>query len=154
MMNNLIVIRAGNDMTVRDLEITSIEGRRFTRRKEVLGQVKIDTNSTVTLVNELNPKEADVDFRLAISYGSLGMLKLEGRLIYEGDADALAKEWHSKHSMPTEMANEIHTSILHTCIPETVILARDLGLPPPIPLPKVNIQEPRKASVPSNMEVA
>jgi hypothetical protein len=154
MMNNLTVIGAGNDMTVRDLELTSIEGRRFTRRKEVLGQVKIDTNSTVTMVNELNSKEADIEFRLAISYGSLGMLKLEGRLIFEGDAEALTKEWHAKHSMPTEMANEIHTSILHTCIPETVILARDLGLPPPIPLPKVNIQEQKKASVPSNMEVA
>ncbi len=141
-------------MAVRDIEFISIEGRRFTRRKEVLGQVKIDTNSTVTSVTEMGPKEADVDFRLAISYGSLGMLKLEGRAIFDGDASALVREWHDKHSMPTEMANEIHTAILHACIPETVLLARDLGLPPPIPLPKVNIQEQRKGSAPSNMEVA
>ena len=141
-------------MAVRDIEFISIEGRRFTRRKEVLGQVKIDTNSTVTAVTELGAREADVDFRIAISYGSLGMLKIEGRLIFEGDAPALAKEWRDKHSMPTEMANEIHTAILHACIPETVLLAKDLGLPLPIPLPKVNIQEQKKGSVPSNMEVA
>ena len=141
-------------MAVRDIEFISIEGRRFTRRKEVLGQVKIDTNSTVTSVSELGQKEADVDFRLAISYGSLGMLKIEGRLIFEGDAPMLAKEWRDKHSMPTDMANEIHTAILHTCIPESVLLAKDLGLPPPIPLPKVNIQEQKKGSVPSSMEVA
>jgi hypothetical protein len=141
-------------MVVRDIEFISIEGRRFTKRKEVLGQVKIDTNSTVTSVSELGQKEADVDFRLAISYGSLGMLKLEGRLIFEGDAATLEREWHEKHSMPTEMANEIHTAILHACIPESVLLAKDLGLPPPIPLPKVNIQEQKKGSVPSSMEVA
>jgi hypothetical protein len=141
-------------MTVRDIEFISVEGRRFTKRKEVPGQVKIDTNSTVTSVTELSAREADVDFRLAISYGSLGMLKLEGRAIFEGDAAALCREWHDKHSMPTDMANEIHTAILHACIPETVLLARDLGLPPPIPLPKVNIQEQKKGSAPSNMEVA
>lgn len=141
-------------MTVSDIEFISVEGRRFTRRKEVLGQVKIDTNSTVTAVTEMTPHQADVDFRLAISYGSLGMLKLEGRLIFGGDAPTLVREWHEKHSMPTEMANEIHTAILHACIPETVLLARDLGLPPPIPLPKVNIQEQKKGSAPSSMEVA
>jgi hypothetical protein len=141
-------------MTVRDVEFISVEGRRFTKRKEVVGQVKIDTNSTVTSVNEVSPKEADVDFRIAISYGSLGVLKIEGRLIYDGDAPTLAREWRDKHSMPTEMANEIHTAILHACIPETVLLARDLGLPPPIPLPKVNIQEQKKGTAPSSMEVA
>jgi hypothetical protein len=141
-------------MTVHDVEFISVEGRRFTKRKEVVGQVKIDTNSTVTSVNEVSPREADVDFRIAISYGSLGVLKIEGRLIFEGDAPALAREWREKHSMPTEMANEIHTAILHACIPETVLLARDLGLPPPIPLPKVNIQEQKKGTAPSSMEVA
>jgi len=141
-------------MAVRDIEFVTIEGRRFTKRKEVLGQVKIDTNSTITAINELGPREADVDFRIAISYGSFGMLKLEGRLIYEGESGALVKEWRERHSMPTEMANEIHTAILHACIPEAVILAKDLGLPPPIPLPKVNIQEQKKGSAPSNMEVA
>jgi hypothetical protein len=141
-------------MTVRDVEFISVEGRRFTKRREVLGQVKIDTNSTVTSVNEVGPREADIDFRIAISYGSLGVLKIEGRLIFEGDAGALAREWREKHSMPTEMANEIHTAILHSTIPETVLLAKDLGLPPPIPLPKVNIQEQKKGTVPSSMEVA
>ena len=141
-------------MPVRDVEFISIEGRRFTKRREVLGQVKIDTNSTVTQVTEVGAKEADVDFRLAISYGSLGVLKIEGRLIFEGDSPALTREWREKHSMPTEMANEIHTAILHACIPETVFLAKDLGLPPPIPLPKVNIQEQKKGTVPSSMEVA
>jgi hypothetical protein len=106
------------------------------------------------LVTELNPKEADIEFRMTISYGSLGMMKIEGRLIFEGDASSLSKEWHAKHNMPTEMASDIHTSILHHCIPESVMLARDLGLPPPIPLPKVNIQEQRKGTQPSNIEVA
>ena len=43
--------------------------------------------------------------------------------------------------MPPEVAQEIHTIIMTNCIPEAVLLARELRLPPPIPIPQVNIQQ-------------
>jgi hypothetical protein len=54
--------------------------------------------------------------------------------------------------MPPEVANEIHSVIMTNCIPEAVILARELRLPPPIPIPQVNVaqatQPPKKGRSP------
>lgn len=142
-------------MTVKNLEFTSFEAKRFTKRGEKLVKVRIDTNSSITSISEINDKEAEVEFRYMISYGGEGMIKIEGRVLFVGDASALAKEWGEKRNMPPDMASEVHTAIIQACIPEAVILARDLGLRLPIPLPNVNIKEKKdKRGVPSGIEVA
>ena len=56
--------------------------------------------------------------------------------------------------MPNEVANEIHTTIMSVCIPEAVVIARDLRLPPPIPLPQVSVPGQPPPSKHSGMEVA
>jgi hypothetical protein len=50
--------------------------------------------------------------------------------------------------MPNDVATEIHTTIMNNCIPEAMLLARDIRLPPPIPMPKVNIQAKKKGGEP------
>ena len=141
-------------MTVKALEFTSLEAKRFTKRGEKISKMRIDTNSTVTLITELNDKEAEVEFRYMISYGGAGMIKLEGRILFEGDAPTLAKEWGEKRNMPPNMASEIHTAIIQACIPEAVVLARDAGLRLPIPLPNINIKDKKKVEPSSGIEVA
>jgi hypothetical protein len=141
-------------MTVKFVEIVSIDAKRFSKRGERIGQVRIDNNSTVTLVTEISDKEADVDFRYTATYGPIGTIKIEGRIIYEGDAPALAKQWGSKMNMPENVASEIHTAIMRTCMPEAVLIARDLNLPPPMPLPKVNISKQKKTGKTFGPEVA
>jgi hypothetical protein len=143
-------------MGLKSMEFTSLEGKRFTKRDEKLGQIRIDTNSTVTTISEINDKEADVEFRYSVTYGGAGMIKIEGRLVYEGDATALAKEWGEKRNMPSEMASEIHTGIIQACIPLAILLARDLQLRLPIPLPNINIKDEKnkKRADSSGIEVA
>ena len=41
--------------------------------------------------------------------------------------------------MPNQVAGHIHTAVMHACVPEAVSIAKDLGLPPPIPLPQVRL---------------
>ena len=48
--------------------------------------------------------------------------------------------------MPDEMAQEIHRAVMTTCIPESVLLARDLRIPPPIPLPQINVKGQEKGA--------
>jgi hypothetical protein len=142
-------------MALKGIEFTTLEGKRFTKRDEKLGQVRIDTNSTVTSISERNNKEAEVAFRYSVTYGGAGMITIEGRFIYEGDAPALAKEWGEKRNMPNEMASEIHTSIIQACIPLAILLARDLQLRLPIPLPNINIKDDKKKNRESSgIEVA
>lgn len=144
-------------MSLRELEFTSFEAKRFTKRNEKeSGQIRIDTNSTVTQIAEKSDKEAEVDFRYSVTYGGAGMIQIEGRLIFEGDAPTLAKEWGEKRNMPPAIASEIHTGVIQACIPVAILLARDLHLRLPIPLPNIGIKDEKskKKGDSSGMEVA
>ena len=144
-------------MSVKALELTSVEAIMFTKRDEKIRNIRIDNNSTVTLITELNDKEANIDFRYTANYGGVGIIKIEGTLIYIGDAPALAQQWSSKANMPDEIASEIHTAVMRACVPEATMISRDLKLPPPFPLPQINIQRKDKgkgSAASSGMEVA
>jgi hypothetical protein len=57
--------------------------------------------------------------------------------------------------MPDQTASNIHTAVMHACVPEAVGIAKDLGLPPPIPLPQVRIgADPKKGQSQGGPEVA
>ena len=94
-------------MAVKNVDLSNIEGKRFTSRNEKIRNVRIDNNSTVTLITELNDREANIEFRYTANYGGVGLIKIEGTILYEGDAAALAKQWGTKSNMPDEVASEI-----------------------------------------------
>ena len=127
-------------MKIRNIQLKSIEARRYINRNERPKQVRIDHNSTVTLISEVKDNEALIDFQYTASYGPVGMIKLEGSLLYENnDAKKISEEWNKTRKMPNQVASHIHTAVMHTCVPEAVGIAKNLGLPPPIPLPQVRL---------------
>ena len=144
-------------MAVKDVEIVSIDAKRFSKRHEKVRNVRIDNNSSITMVTEINDKEANIDFRYTANYGGLGVIRIEGRMVYEGDAVEIAHQWGSDGNLPNKVASEIHTAVMRTCVPEAMLISRDIRLPPPFPIPVVNIQGKKKGSggsVSSGMEVA
>ena len=127
-------------MKIRNIQLKSIEARRYINRNERPKQVRIDHNSAVTLISDIKTTEALIDFQYTASYGPVGMIKLEGSLLYESDdAKKISSEWKKTRKMPNQIASQIHTAVMHTCVPEAVSIAKDLGLPPPIPLPQVRL---------------
>ena len=127
-------------MKIKNIRLKSIEARRFTDHKEKPRQIRIDHNSTFTQVHHTQGDNATVEFQYTASYGPIGMIKIEGSLLYEGsDARKIAKEWNETRKMPDQTASHIHTAVMHSCVPQAVGLAKDLGLPPPIPLPQVRL---------------
>lgn len=124
-------------MAVRDLEFTAVECKRFTRRGERLQIERLDQNSSVSVIYPVDDQTADIEFRFTVTYGAVASIRIEGRLIFTGDAKSLVASWRDKKNMPNEVASEIHTAVMAACIPEAVMLARDLHLPPPIPIPQV-----------------
>jgi hypothetical protein len=142
-------------MPVKNVDLTSIEARRFSKREEKIRNVRIDNNSSVTLITELNDSEVSIDFRYTANYGGVGLIKIEGTIIYQGNASEIAQQWGAKSNMPNDVASEIHTAIMRVCVPEATLISRDIKLPPPIPLPQVNIQKGKKQPTASTgMEVA
>jgi hypothetical protein len=133
-------------MPVTGVVLKALEARRY---QDPLPntQVRIDHNSTITLV----AKEADdrlrIEFGFTTSYGALGVVKVEGWLHFQDpNAAAAADGWASTRNLPPEMAQQVHTAIMASAVPEAVVLAKDIRLPPPIPLPQVQFQQPAKAA--------
>lgn len=120
-------------------------------------QVRINHNSTITQIHDIKIKQATIDFQYTASYGAVGMIKMEGSLIYEGeDAGKITNEWKDTRKMPNQLASRLHTAVMHACVPEAVGIAKDLGLPPPIPLPQVKLGASSKTGQagPAGPEVA
>jgi len=139
----------GLDMKIRNIQLKSIEARRYINRNERPKQIRIDHNSTVTQIYDIKADQATIDFQYTASYGPVGMIKLEGSLLYQAnDAKKIANDWKNTRKMPNQIASQIHTAVMHACVPEAVGIAKDLGLPPPIPLPQVRIgASPKKGQV-------
>ncbi len=135
-------------MRIKNIEIRSIEARRYVDRKERPKKVRIDHNSTFTHITYKKDNLANIDFQYTSSYGPVGLIKLEGSLLYEDEsAEKIAKEWNENRKMPDEIASKMHTAVMHTCVPQAVGLAKDLALPPPIPLPQVRLgKTPKKGT--------
>lgn len=138
-------------MPVRSFEISSIDAKRFAATGERFKNVRVDHNSSVTEIEAASEGFSKVAFRFTVTYSGVGVIKLEGSLQYEGEP-TLAARWSETNQMPKEVASEIHTAIMGACIQEAVLLARELRLPPPIPLPNVKLKGGGTKS--TGMEVA
>lgn len=144
-------------MPVKGFELTAVDGKRFFKSGDRVGNVRIDNNGTVTLVTEVAEREASVDFRFTTNYHAqgevIGVIRIEGKVVFEGDARAIAREWAAKTRMPDEVASEVLTVIMNNCIPEATMIARDLRLPPPIPIPPVQVQSTKPPKGRGSVEV-
>lgn len=129
-------------MPVVRVELTGIEAKRYTKANERVGQIRIDHNSTVTLVRAVDAKEANVEFRYTASYGSVGVIRIEGNMTFQCDAKTLEEQWRTTNQMGHEAATEIHSTVMRACVPQAVGIAKDLALPLPIPIPQVNLPPP------------
>jgi hypothetical protein len=75
-------------------------------------------------------------------------------LLESDDVKKISKDWNDTRKMPDQIASHIHTAVMHSCVPEAVTIAKDLGLPPPIPLPQVRLGTTQKTVAQSGPEVA
>ncbi len=135
-------------MKIRNIQLKSIEARRYTDRNERPKKVRIDHNSTFTHISYHKNDMASIDFQYTASYGPVGLIKLEGSLLFENkDAKKIANDWNETRKMPDDIASNVHTAVMHACVPEAVGIAKDIGLPPPIPLPQVKLgKTPKKGT--------
>jgi hypothetical protein len=143
-------------MLIKVLKLKSIEARRYMEPEEKPRQIRIDHNSQISQVTSKMDKQLTIEFQYTASYGPIGMIKIEGTIIVEeNDAKQLEKEWLDTRKLPDQFASNIHTAVMHACVPEAVGIAKDLGLPPPIPLPQVQLSsDPKKGQSHGGMEVA
>lgn len=128
-------------MNIIGYEASAIEAKRFTQQGEHLANIRIDHNSTVTRITKTSEQTASAEFRFTANYSGMGYIKIEGSLALKGEVDALVEAWNSTGSMPDQVANLVHNAIVSNCIPTALLIARDIRLPPPFPMPRINVQK-------------
>jgi hypothetical protein len=140
---------------VSNLQLKTVEARRYQKLDGRAMQLRIDNNLSITSLAPSGENTATVEFNYTASYGPLGVIKIDGEFHFQDVAvPAALGEWQTKRQMPGALASQLHTTIMQACVPEAVLLARSIQLPPPIPLPQVQFQRQEPAKGRTDMDPA
>jgi hypothetical protein len=129
-----------------NLKYTSLE---VSKKAEPVGHVEINNNSSITSVESVEGKVA-VGFSFTSIYEpNVGAIKITGKLTIDDSPENMeraVKEWEAsgRKNLPADIAENIHNSIIFNCVTEAVILAREIQLPPPMPMPHITITDKLK----------
>ena len=131
-------------MPIKSFEVFSIEGKRYSKLGERIPQLRVDHNTAVTAVTPSAGELVTIEFRFTVNYVGMGLIKLEGRVSWEGDSKSVAEQWSKTNALPNEVFSPVLSAIFTNCMPAAVVAARDLGLPPPIPPPQIQMKKSTK----------
>lgn len=74
----------------------------------------------------------------------IGQIVINGELIFLEKADKIKEivdGWKKSKNIPKEIMAPILNNVLTKCNIEALILSREINLPPPVQLPKVNVKK-------------
>lgn len=115
------------------------------------GKLTISNNIGISDVSEAKVpfanekvKAVKVNFKFESKYEpKVAQILLEGDVLYmlpTESAESLLSDWASKKQLNSELVQPIMNAILSKSNIEALILSKELNLPSPIPLPKVNVK--------------
>jgi len=123
------------------------------KRTSIQGNLKVNSNVQIKSVENAeisgNPKSSGglkIQFTFKTTYTpDIGTIELDGELIAvekKEVAENAIKEWKKSKALVKDILKEVMDSILARATVEAVVLSREVALPPPIPFPRVNEQQP------------
>ena len=133
----------------------AIVGFEFTRinvQKQETAQGKINISNNVGIIDirksdlQLGKtKQSGIKFQFeyrSVYEPKFAKIELEGIILYltdEKSAKEIIDSWEKDKMLNKEVAEKIINSILVKCNIQSIILSNTVNLPPPVPMPKVNI---------------
>ena len=140
-------------MAVVGLGFTKIN---MERAASIGGKLSIKTNAAVKNVEKQelslgDKKQEALRFTFefsAIYEPNMASIYLEGEVLWVDKTEAIEsalKGWKKDKSLPAEIKTPILNAVLSRSSVEALILSREINLPPPIPLPKVEIRDSKKS---------
>lgn len=117
------------------LFVRGIEARRFLKEGEKTSKVGINNNSSIINM-EKKDGELAIDFVFTSIYNpSIASIKIDGTLYYRGDdIEDILETWKKEKTI---RRIDIQNVIIEKGLMEAVILAKELNVVPPIPLPRI-----------------
>ncbi|HYD03539.1 MAG TPA: hypothetical protein VEC16_04525 [Alphaproteobacteria bacterium] len=123
-------------------------------RKPVGGQaLNIESNANISGIKEMpviDPKKTILKFEFAftVKYSpEAGKIELGGEIVEMYDKDFGSKvvtHWNTNKKLHPEVMQSVFNVILSKCNTEAIIVSRDLGLPSPVQMPRVDIKPKAK----------
>lgn len=141
-------------MQIRSFEITAIEAKRFSKSGERMANIKVENNSTITQMARGEGGLSYIDFRFTANYTGLGYIKIEGQITVSEMEEKVLDEWRGTNKLPVDDANTIHNAVVSNCMVTALIVAREIKLPAPLPIPRINVQKKPEARPSNGVEVA
>ncbi|MEM3373675.1 MAG: hypothetical protein QXE31_00490 [Candidatus Woesearchaeota archaeon] len=121
------------------------------RKKQPSGKINVKNNVILTDIKEANVisnvKQKAIEFKFAyntIYEPEIASLSLEGALVFVGNDELVNKAletWNKEKKLVEEIIPEVYNYLLEKCSIEALILAKEMNLPPHVPLPKVSSEK-------------
>lgn len=126
----------------------------------VTGKININNNVMLTEASEVDVNLGSQDSKgllLKFKYTCEYQPKV-GKVSFDGDVISMEKaevvkeaveSWKKNKKIQEDLTRQVLSYVLNKCTIQAIILSKDLGLPAPIPLPKINpankqAEEPKK----------
>ncbi|NQV09495.1 hypothetical protein HQ529_06620 [Candidatus Woesearchaeota archaeon] len=134
----------------------AVVGFNFTKllaekNEDVKGKISISNNVSIKNVEEakLNLGKSDQSgLKFAFEFTSkyepkAGNILIEGNLLFVGEQKEVKEvmtSWKKDKKIPEKILQGVLEVVLNKCNIEALILSRDINIPSPVPLPKVEVK--------------
>src|SRR3989338_1780732 len=162
MLRNCMMVRRRVSCLLKTFKYTTtklnsimIVGFGFTklsaeRKEAVKGKIDISNNVTIKNVEEADlalGKESQRVIKFVFEFTSkyepnIGAVLFEGELLYMEDSKKtkeILSTWKKEKKVQQELMGGLLNTILTKCNVQALILSQEINLPPPIPMPKVQV---------------
>ena len=134
-------------MTIVGFNFTKIDAEK---KEVVKGKININNNVSINEVKEKDfslgnqkQKVLNFTFEFISKYNpDIGSIRLIGEVLFMDDSKNVKEildGWKKDKRLPKEIMTNVLNTILGKCNVEALILSERINLPPPIPLPKVQV---------------
>jgi len=133
---------------IHKISLRSIDAKRFVNDNLGVRNIRITNSSSITSL-QMEDTRLVVGFLYAVEYyPAYASIKFEGQVVYS--SESLSTPPNEVNQLPQEVTKEIQGAIFRYCLPELVLVAKQLDLAPPIPMPSM---DQRRDSVPPAPQV-
>jgi len=117
------------------LSFRGIEARRFLPEEEPVTTVAINNSSSIVSM-EMSGDTLVCDFVFTCIYNpQIASIKIDGKAYYSGpDSNAIYEAWKRKKGINI---SSIQNVIIQRALLEAILLAKELDIVPPLPLPTI-----------------
>jgi hypothetical protein len=134
-----------------NVAIANVSAERFWDIKKQMPQIQIATNINLVSMDRKADGSVEVPFVLTIVYNpSIAQVSMKGTAYVNGEKDEIdkmMKDYEDKRPP----APFVIQSISNVVFIESVLIAKTLNIPPPIPLPQIG-EPPKQGGKPSGKD--